>query len=297
LQKLDAVMDAAGILASNTSYIDINLLAASTQRPDRFLGLHFFSPAHVMRLLEVVRGAATSPQTLARALALGKQLNKLAVVVGVCEGFVGNRILSRFWDACTFMVEDGTPPQEIDAAFERFGMAMGPFAVQDLAGLDISYAMRQRLAAQRQPHERVPVLVDRLVEQGRLGQKSGQGWYRYEAGKRQVDPVVSDLVTVHAGEAGRLSGEAIIARGRAAMVNEAAKILQEGIVPRASDIDLVKINGYGFPVWRGGVMFEAMQFGLEAVLAEAHKIAQDYGPTWEVSDALIEAVRTQKGFA
>jgi len=297
LQKLDAVMDAAGILASNTSYIDINLLAASTQRPDRFLGLHFFSPAHVMRLLEVVRGAATSPQTLARALALGKQLNKLAVVVGVCEGFVGNRILTRFWDACTFMVEDGTPPQEIDAAFERFGMAMGPFAVQDLAGLDISYAMRQRLAAQRQPHERVPVLVDRLVEQGRLGQKSGQGWYRYEAGKRQVDPVVSDLVTVHAGEAGRLSGEAIIARGRAAMVNEAAKILQEGIVPRASDIDLVKINGYGFPVWRGGVMFEAMQFGLEAVLAEAHKIAQDYGPTWEVSDALIEAVRTQKGFA
>jgi len=297
LQKLDAVMDAAGILASNTSYIDINLLAASTQRPDRFLGLHFFSPAHVMRLLEVVRGAATSPQTLARALALGKQLNKLAVVVGVCEGFVGNRILTRFWDACTFMVEDGTPPQEIDAAFERFGMAMGPFAVQDLAGLDISYAMRQRLAAQRQPHERVPVLVDRLVEQGRLGQKSGQGWYRYEAGKRQVDPVVSDLVTAHAGEAVRLSGEAIIARGRAAMVNEAAKILQEGIVPRASDIDLVKINGYGFPVWRGGVMFEAMQFGLEAVLAEAHKIAQDYGPTWEVSDALIEAVRTQKGFA
>jgi len=297
LQKLDAVMDAAGILASNTSYIDINLLAASTQRPDRFLGLHFFSPAHVMRLLEVVRGAATSPQTLARALALGKQLNKLAVVVGVCEGFVGNRILTRFWDACTFMVEDGTPPQEIDAAFERFGMAMGPFAVQDLAGLDISYAMRQRLAAQRQPHERVPVLVDRLVEQGRLGQKSGQGWYRYEAGKRQVDPVVRDLVTVHAGEAGRLSGEAIIARGRAAMVNEAAKILQEGIVPRASDIDLVKINGYGFPVWRGGVMFEAMQFGLEAVLAEAQKIAQDYGPTWEVSDALIEAVRTEKGFA
>ena len=297
LQRLDEVMDAAGILASNTSYIDINLLAASTQRPDRFLGLHFFSPAHVMRLLEVVRGDATSPQTLARALALGKQLNKLAVMVGVCEGFVGNRILTRFWDACTFMVEDGTPPQEIDAAFERFGMAMGPFAVQDLAGLDISYAMRQRLAAQRQPHERVPVLVDRLVEQGRLGQKNGQGWYRYEAGKRQVDPVVSDLVTAHAGDAVRLSAEAIIARGRAAMVNEAAKILQEGIVPRASDIDLVKINGYGFPVWRGGVMFEAMQFGLEAVLAEAHKIAQDYGVTWEVSDALIEAVRTQKGFA
>lgn len=297
LQKLDAVMDASAILASNTSYIDINLLAASTQRPDRFLGLHFFSPAHVMRLLEVVRGDATSPQTLARALALGKQLNKLAVVVGVCEGFVGNRILTRFWDACTFMVEDGTPPQTIDAAFERFGMAMGPFAVQDLAGLDISYAMRQRLATKRQPNERVPVLVDQLVEQGRLGQKSGQGWYHYQEGRRHVDPVVSDLVKAHAGEKEPMPAEAILARGRAAMVNEAAKILQEGIVPRSSDIDLVKINGYGFPVWRGGLMFEAMQFGLAPVLAEAHKIAHDYGPTWEVADALIEAVRTQKGFA
>ena len=296
LQKLDAVVRDTCILASNTSYIDINVLAASTKRPTRVLGMHFFSPAHVMRLLEVVRGSATSPETLARALALGKQLNKLAVVVGVCEGFVGNRILTRFWDACTFMVEDGTLPQDIDAAFEKFGMAMGPFAVQDLAGLDISYAMRQRLAPSRKPNERVPLLVDQLVEMGRLGQKSGQGWYQYAGGKRQVDPVVTDLVNAHAPSPVTLSVDAIIARGRAAMVNEAAKILQEGIVPRASDIDLVKINGYGFPVWRGGLMFEAMHFGLDRVLAEAHRIARDYGPTWDVSDALIEAVETQRGF-
>ena len=297
LQKLDALVDDTTLLASNTSYIDINVLAASTKRPDRVLGLHFFSPAHVMRLLEVVKGAATSPEILACALALGKQLNKLSVVVGVCEGFVGNRILTRFWDACTFMVEDGTLPQDIDTAFEEFGMAMGPFAVQDLAGLDISYAMRQRLAPSRKAGERVPVLVDQLVEMGRMGQKNGLGWYRYEGGKRQVDPEITALVKAHASSVGALSAEAIVARGRAAMVNEAAKILHEGIVPRASDIDLVKINGYGFPVWRGGVMFEAMQFGLDHVLAEAQQIARDYGPTWEVSDALIDAVRTQSGFA
>ena len=297
LQSLDAVVQEHCILASNTSYIDINVLAACVRNPARVLGMHFFSPAHVMRLLEVVKGDATSAETLARALALGKQLNKLSVVVGVCEGFVGNRILTRFWDACTFMVEDGALPQDIDAAFEKFGMAMGPFAVQDLAGLDITYAMRQRLAPRRKPHERLSLLVDQLVEMGRLGQKSGRGWYDYESGKRRIDPRVNDLVTTKAGSAGSLSADAIIARGRAAMVNEAAKILHEGIVPRSSDIDLVKIHGYGFPVWRGGLMFEAMQFGLDRVLEEAHRMAREYGPTWEVSDALVDAVTTQKGFS
>ena len=299
IQALDQAVGPKTILASNTSYIDINVLAACTQRPDRVLGMHFFSPAHVMRLLEVVRGVATSPHTLAQALALGKQLNKLAVVVGVCEGFVGNRILTKFWNACSFMVEDGTLPQDIDAAYEQFGMAMGPFAVQDLAGLDISYAMRKRRAPDRKPGERVPQLVDQLVEMGRLGQKTGMGWYHYDKGKRQIDPVVTDLVTgrVRTQAPHALTAEQIVARGRAAMVNEAAKILQEGIVPRASDIDLVKINGYGFPVWRGGIMFEATHFGLAQVLVEAERMAADYGPTWEVSEALVQAVAAPQGFA
>ncbi|WP_186418203.1 3-hydroxyacyl-CoA dehydrogenase NAD-binding domain-containing protein [Bosea sp. CS1GBMeth4] len=292
LQRLGATLPAETLIATNTSYLDIEAMADVLPAPERFLGLHFFSPAHVMKLLEIVRGRRTSPQALASAFAIGRKLRKIAVVSGVCEGFIGNRILAKFRAQCEFMLEEGALPRQVDAAMEAFGMAMGPFAVQDLAGLDIAFARRKRLAASRSAAQRDVPLIDRLCEKGRFGQKAGRGWYRYEDGKRSPDPDVEAMVRAHAAATDRpqkdFTQQEIQDRVVAAMVNEGAKILAEGIAARSSDIDLVLVNGYGFPAWRGGPMQHADTVGLPAVLAVAEATAARDGQGFELSSLLAE---------
>ncbi len=260
-QRLSAVVRPDAIVATNTSYLDPDRLAPALAHPERLVGLHFFSPANVMRLVEVVRTATTSPQTLATALDVAKRLKKLAVPTGVCEGFVGNRIWARFRREAEFMLEDGALPHEIDAAMEGLGLPMGPFSVFDLSGLDIAWALRKRKAATRDPNERYVVIADRLCETGRFGQKTGAGWYSYADGKKTVDPIVTALVEAASAEKGitrrPFTAEEIVSRLVAVMAEEGAAILREGIAARASDIDLVFVNGYGWPAWLGGPMFQA----------------------------------------
>ncbi len=260
-QRLDTIVRADAILATNTSYLDPDLIAAATKRPERVVGLHFFSPAHIMRLLEVVNCKETAPDVLATALALAKRLGKLPVVSGVTEGFIGNRIFSAYRREAEYMVEDGASPQEIDAALEAYGFPMGPFAVFDMAGLEIAWARRKRQAATRDPAERYVVIADRLCEAGRFGQKTGRGWYAYPNGKRTVDLEVTAVIEAARTEKGIVSRsftpDEIVSRLLKAMVDEGDALLSEGIAARASDIDLVMINGYGFPASKGGPMFAA----------------------------------------
>lgn len=259
--RLSGVVGPDCVLATNTSYLDPNDLAEVVSNPGRFVGLHFFSPANVMRLVEVIDCAATSPETLATALAVTKKLRKLAVVTGVCEGFVGNRIWAVFRRECEFMLEDGALPHEIDAAMEAFGLAMGPFAVFDLSGLDIAWSLRKRKAATRDPNERYVAIADHLCEQGRFGRKTGAGWYTYPDGKKAVDPWVDAIVEAESARKGVVrrpfSAKEIVDRLVAVMAAEGEKILAEGIAARASDIDLVFVNGYGWPPRLGGPMFQA----------------------------------------
>jgi 3-hydroxyacyl-CoA dehydrogenase len=249
------------ILATNTSYLDPDRIAAATTRPDRVLGLHFFSPANVMRLVEVVRCARTAPDVLATGVAVAKRLRKLPIVCGVTEGFIGNRIFSAYRREAEFLLEDGALPHEIDAAMEEYGFAMGPFAVFDLAGLEIAWARRKRQAATRDPNARYVDIPDRLCEAGRFGQKVGRGWYRYQDGKRMVDPEVTALIEAARAAKGvvprAVAADEITQRLLSAMAREGAALLAEGIAARASDIDLVMINGYGFPAYKGGPMFAA----------------------------------------
>ncbi|MBU2191285.1 MAG: 3-hydroxyacyl-CoA dehydrogenase, partial [Alphaproteobacteria bacterium] len=249
------------ILATNTSYLDPDAIAEAVPHPERVLGLHFFSPANIMRLVEVVRCDKTTLEVLATGLAVAKKLGKLPVVSGVCEGFIGNRIFSAYRREAEFLVEDGALPQEIDKAMEDFGMAMGPFAVFDLAGLEIAWARRKRQAATRDPAERYVEIADRLCEAGRFGQKSGKGWYVYPDGKRTVDPEVTSLIEGSRAAKGiqprGIDAGEIVSRLLAAMAAEGDALLAEGIAQRASDIDLVMINGYGFPAHKGGPMFAA----------------------------------------
>ncbi len=258
-QRLDDIVRADTILATNTSYLDPDTIAAATRLPARVVGLHFFSPANIMRLLEVVNCKETAPDVLATALALAKRLGKLPIVSGVTEGFIGNRIFSAYRREAEYMLEDGASPQEIDAALEAYGFPMGPFAVFDMAGLEIAWARRKRQAATRDPNERYVVIADRLCEAGRFGQKSGRGWYAYPDGKRTVDPAVTAMIEAARVEKGitrkHFTAEEIVARLLKAMVAEGEKLLSEGIAARASDIDLVMINGYGFPASKGGPMF------------------------------------------
>jgi 3-hydroxyacyl-CoA dehydrogenase len=260
-RKLDGIVRPDAILATNTSYLDPDGIAAATAYPERVLGLHFFSPANIMRLMEVVRCARTAPDVLATGLAVAKKLGKLPVVCGVAEGFIGNSIFSAYRREAEFLVEDGASPAEIDAAMEDFGMAMGPFAVFDLAGLEIAWARRKRQAATRDPAERYVDIADRLCEAGRFGQKSGHGWYRYDAGKREVDPEVTAVIEASRAAKGivaRAFGrQEIVDRLLAAMAAEGRKLLASGIAARAGDIDLVLINGYGFPAHKGGPMYLA----------------------------------------
>ncbi|HEX6121032.1 MAG TPA: 3-hydroxyacyl-CoA dehydrogenase family protein, partial [Dongiaceae bacterium] len=239
--------------------LDPDRIAAATNRPERVLGLHFFSPAHVMRLIEIVRGARTATDVLATGLAVAKRLRKLPIVCGVTEGFIGNRIFSAYRREAEFLLEDGALPHEIDAAMEAYGFAMGPFAVFDLAGLEIAWARRKRQAATRDPRARYVEIADKLCEAGRFGQKAGRGWYLYRDGRRTVDPEVTALIeaarTAKTIEPRIIPVGQITSRLLAAMAAEGAALLAEGIAARASDVDLVMINGYGFPAHRGGPMF------------------------------------------
>ncbi len=260
-QRLDAIVRADAILATNTSYLDPDVIAAATRLPERVVGLHFFSPANIMRLLEVVNCRKTAPDVLATALVLAKRFGKLPIVSGVTEGFIGNRIFSAYRREAEYMVEDGASPQEIDAALEAYGFPMGPFAVFDMAGLEIAWARRKRQAATRDPAERYVIIPDRLCEAGRFGQKTGRGWYAYPDGKRTVDPEVTAMIETARAEKGivpkSFTKEEIVSRLLKAMVDEGDALLSEGIAARASDIDLVMINGYGFPASKGGPMFAA----------------------------------------
>jgi 3-hydroxyacyl-CoA dehydrogenase len=262
-RELDRRARPGAILATNTSYLDVDEIASATKRPADVVGMHFFSPAHVMRLLEVVRADETSGETLATALAVGRRIRKLPVIARVGDGFIGNRIYAAYRRQAELMVEEGAFPEEVDAAIEGFGFAMGPFGVSDLAGLDIAWSNRKRLAPTRDPRSRYVEIADRLCEQGRFGQKTGAGWYRYAPGVRrgQPDPEVRAMIEAHSKAKGiarrAFAAEEIQWRALAAMVNEAALLLAEGIAQRPSDVDLVLVNGYGFPRHEGGAFFWA----------------------------------------
>jgi 3-hydroxyacyl-CoA dehydrogenase len=298
--RLGRVAKPGAVLATNTSYLDVDAIADASGRPGDVLGLHFFAPANVMRLLEVVRAARTAPDALATGLALGKRLGKLSVVAGVCDGFIGNRIWSAWRRHLEYLVEDGATPEQIDAAIVAWGLPMGPFAVYDMSGLDIAWATRKRKAATRDPAERYVRIADRLCEAGRMGRKTGAGWYRYADGKAHPDPDVAAIVADERRQRGIVArpftAEAIQRRSLAAIANEAARILAEGIAQRPSDIDMVMVAGYGFPNWRGGPLFEADRIGLPAVLAEVEAAAAVGGAGAEPSPLLVDLVRTGRAF-
>ncbi len=260
-EQLDSICKSDAILASNTSYLNINEIAAATRRPDRVLGMHFFSPANIMKLLEVVRTEKASAQSLATAFAVGAKLGKIAVLSGVCDGFIGNRILKTYRAEAEFLLEDGALPQDIDRVMREFGFAMGPFQVSDLAGLDIAWHNRRKEDSTRDPNARYVDIADKLYDLGRFGQKTQAGWYDYKTGDRTAypSPLVDDLV-IAASQAKNItrrdiSDTEILNRIMEAMLSEGRAILDEGIALKASDIDLVMIHGYGFPKYRGGLMF------------------------------------------
>ena len=262
-QRLDGIVAPGAILATNTSYLDPDAIAAAAADPSRVVGLHFFSPANVMRLVEVVNCAKTTPDVLASALAFVKRLGKLPVVSGVTEGFIGNRVFSAYRREAGFMLEDGALPEQIDAVLEAYGFPMGIFAVNDMAGLDIAWARRKRQAATRDPAARYVEIADRLCEAGRLGRKSGRGWYAYPDGKRTVDPEVTAIIDTARAVKNitprDFTADEIMSRLLKAMADEGTALLAEGIAARPGDIDLVLINGYGFPAHKGGPMFTAEQ--------------------------------------
>ena len=298
-RKLDAVAKPGAILATNTSTLDIDQIAAVTKRPQDVIGLHFFSPANVMRLLEIVRGAKTAHDVIATSMKLAKTIKKVGVLVGVCDGFVGNRMVHAYFREAGFLIEEGALPQQVDRVLEEFGFAMGPFRVGDLAGLDIGWAIRKRQAATRDPNERYTKIGDMICELGRFGQKTGAGYYRYEAGNRKPipDPEIEALIVRASAEAGitrrEISDQEILERCVYQLVNTGAKILEERIAQRASDIDIVYLFGYGFPRYRGGPMFYADCVGLDNVLA-AIKRYEAIGPQWKPA-ALLAKLAAEGG--
>ena len=291
LGKLDAVLSADAVLATNTSYLDLNEMAAALMDPTRVIGLHFFAPAHIMKLLEIVQGAQSSDRAIATGYALAKRLGKVPVCAGVCDGFIGNRILARYREAADTVFMDGSTPWEVDDAMVEFGYAMGPYEAQDLSGLDIAYANRQRQAPTRDPNRRYIPIADRMIELGKLGRKTSAGWYRYPGGEGKVeDPIVADLAIEEAHFAGitrtDYSSQEMRQRIVLAMINEAADILDAGIAQSAGDIDLVTVFGYGFPRWRGGLMHYADSLGVETIVAQLEILAQEDPVAWKVSPLL-----------
>ena len=279
-KELDRVAKKGAILASNTSTLDVDKIASFTVRPQDVVGMHFFSPANVMKLLEVVRGKATAKDVLATVMATAKRIKKTAVVSGVCDGFIGNRMVEQYLRQAGFLLDEGATPQQVDKAIEKFGFAMGPFRMSDLAGLDIGWAIRQRRATEY-PDMRYSKTADKVCELGRFGQKTGAGWYDYQVGKRDAIPsqVVLDLVAQHRKDEGitprKISDEEIVQRLVYALVNEGAHILEEGIASKSGDIDMVYLTGYGFPIWRGGPMHYASQVDLYNVAESMKRFAKN----------------------
>jgi 3-hydroxyacyl-CoA dehydrogenase len=302
-ETLDAKAKAGAILASNTSTLDLNKIANFTRRPEDVVGLHFFSPANVTKLLEIVRGEKSAKDVIATSLSVAKQIKKIGVVAGVCDGFIGNRMLDAYLRQLGFLLDVGALPQQIDKALEKFGFAMGPFRVSDLAGNDIGWAIRKRLYVEH-PNVAYSKVADRICELGRFGQKTGAGWYDYKPGDRSAIP--SDLVTqIVVDESARLgltrrkvSDEEIIERALYAMINEGARILEEGIAQRASDIDVVYIAGYGFPDFRGGPLFYADTVGLPNILRAMRGFAKGYQPdAWQPAPLLTRLAAENRSFA
>ena len=300
-RELDAVMKPGAILASNTSALDIDAIAAVTARPEAVLGLHFFSPAHIMKLLEIVRGGKTAPAVLQAAQELGARMGKVAVVAGNCHGFIGNRMLHTYVREARMLLLEGAWPQQVDAALQGFGLAMGPFRMYDVVGIDLEWRARE-LAGRGQDDPAVQV-DNRLCELGRFGQKSGQGYYRYAPGSRQAehDPQVDALVQAEAERLGftrrDIGTEEILERCLLALVNEGAKILEENIAANSRDIDLVYLNGYGFPAERGGPMAWADGEGVAAIHRRLLQLTERFGAHWQPA-ALIERLASDnKRFA
>jgi len=301
-KQLDAVMKPGAILASNTSTLDVDQIAAFTSRPEDVIGTHFFSPANVMKLLEIVRGAQTGKDVLATTLALSKKLRKTGVVSGVCDGFIGNRMIEQYSRQAGFLIEEGCLPEQVDKAIEKFGFAMGPFRMGDLAGNDIGWYIRKRRYVES-PEIVYSKTADLLCEMGRFGQKTGAGWYDYKAGDRKAYPSqdVDAMIVKHSADLGverrTISEQEIVERLVYSLVNEGARIVEEGIAMRASDIDMVYLTGYGFPLHRGGPMFYADTVGLFNVLMAMEKYAKGrHGDAWTPAPLLLKLAGEGKGF-
>lgn len=302
-RQLDAIAKPGAILASNTSTLDVDKIAAFTQRPQDVVGMHFFSPANVMKLLEVVRGEKTARDVLATVMAIAKAIRKTAVVSGVCDGFIGNRMIEQYGRQGGFLLDEGATPQQVDKAMEKFGFAMGPFRMGDLAGNDIGWAIRKRRHVEK-PGMVYSKTADLICEVGRFGQKTGKGWYDYKPGDRTPYPSdeVAAILEKNTRDLGltkrTISDQEIVHRLVFALANEGARILEEGIASKASDIDIVYLTGYGFPIWRGGPMFYADTVGLFNVLAEMRGFARGYqGDSWKPAPLLAELAETGKSLA
>ena len=304
-KQLDAVAKPGAILASNTSTLDVDKIAAFTSRPQDVVGMHFFSPANVMKLLEVVRGKATAKDVMATVMGIAKKIKKTAVVSGVCDGFIGNRMIEQYSRQAGFLLDEGATPEQVDKAVEKFGFAMGPFRMGDLAGNDIGWAIRKRRAVER-PDMKYSASADRLCELGRFGQKTGKGWYDYAPGKRDAIPSeeVLDMIDAHRKAIGitprKISDEEIVQRLVFSLVNEGAQILEDGIASKSGDIDMVYLTGYGFPIYRGGPMHYASEFGLINVVQAMNRFAQnpnDDAEFWKPAPLLARLAAEGKSFS
>jgi len=301
--QLDALAKAGAILATNTSGLDVDAIAAVTDRPQNVVGAHFFSPAHVMKLLEVVRAAKSAPDVIATLMDLGRRMGKVAVLSRIYPGFIGNALFRNYTREAHFLVEDGALPHEVDAALKRFGYAMGIFAVHDLAGNDVGYQTRKAQIATRPTDRRWNDLILKLCDQGRFGQKSGAGWYRYDEGDRTPhrDPALEQFIVEESARMGitrrAISEEEIIKRCVYGMINEGARLLEQGIALRASDIDIVYITGYGFPARHGGPMYYADRVGLANVFEDIKRLHEQYGYWWQPAPLLEKLAREGGTFA
>ncbi len=302
-RQLDTLAKPDAILATNTSGLDVDQIAAVTQRPQDVVGAHFFSPAHVMKLLEVVRGAKTAADVIATLMDLGRRMGKIAVLARVYPGFIGNALFRNYTREAHFLVEDGALPHEVDAALKRFGYAMGIFAVHDMGGNDVGYQTRKAQMATRPKDRRWNDLILKLCDQGRLGQKSGKGWYRYDKGDRtpQRDPEVEQFIAEESARMGitrrSLPEDEIVKRCLYGMINEGARLLEQGIALRPGDIDITYLTGYGFPAHHGGPMYLADRIGLGEVLADIQRLHAQYGYWWQPAPLLERLVREGKCFA
>jgi 3-hydroxyacyl-CoA dehydrogenase len=302
-EKLDQVAKSGAILASNTSTLDLNKIADFTRRPQDVIGLHFFSPANVSKLLEIVRGARTAKDVVATSMAVSKQIKKVGVISGVCDGFIGNRMMNAYFRQMDLLLDAGALPQQIDKALEKFGFAMGPYRVSDLAGNDVLWYIRKRLYVEY-PDRVFSKSPDRICELGRFGQKTGAGWYDYKPGDRAPNPsdLVNKIVLEESAKLGltrrKITDEEIVQRALYSMINEAARILEEGIALRASDIDVVYLTGYGFPDFRGGPLFYADTVGLPNILRSMREFAKGYQPdAWTPAPLLEKLAAEGKSFA